>query len=117
MTDGPGSVADLIRTAAEAAIGFRSGLADRPVARPVDREALRTALGGPLPLEPTAPDRVLDLLVAAADPGLVGTAGPRFFGFVVGGSLPSATAADILAIGWDQLAFNATSMTVWRLSR
>ena len=49
MTDEPGSVADLIRTAAEAAIEFRSGLADRPVARPVDREALRTALGGPLP--------------------------------------------------------------------
>lgn len=109
MTDEPGSVADLIRTAAEAAIEFRSGLADRPVARPVDPEALRTALGGPLPLEPTAPDQVLDLLVAAAEPGLVGTAGPRFFGFVVGGSLPAATAADILAIGWDQLAFNATS--------
>jgi glutamate/tyrosine decarboxylase-like PLP-dependent enzyme len=46
-------------------------------------------------------------LVAAAEPGLVATAGPRFFGFVIGGSLPSATAAEVLAAGWDQCAFNA----------
>ncbi len=39
--------------------------------------------------------------------GLVGTAGPRFFGFVIGGSLPAATAADVLTTGWDQCAFNA----------
>ncbi|HEY5881630.1 MAG TPA: pyridoxal-dependent decarboxylase [Nakamurella sp.] len=109
MTDGPGSVADLIRSAAEAAVDFRSGLADRPVARAVDRTALLTALGGPLPARPTAADRVIDDLVAAVDSGLVASAGPRFFGFVVGGSLPAATAADILAVGWDQLAFNATS--------
>jgi glutamate/tyrosine decarboxylase-like PLP-dependent enzyme len=109
MADEPGTVADLIRTAAEAAIEFRLGLAGRPVARPIDRDAMVEALGGPLPAEPTPPDRVLDDLVIAADPGLVATAGPRFFGFVVGGSLPAATAADMLAVGWDQLAFNATT--------
>lgn len=109
MTDEPGTVADLIRTVAEAAIEFRVGLAQRPVGPPADRDALRAACGGPLPAGPTAPDRVIDDLVAAADPGLVATAGPRFFGFVVGGSLPAATAADMLAVGWDQLAFNATT--------
>jgi len=109
MTDEPGSIADLIRSAAEAAVDFRSGLADRPVARAVDRAALLTALGGPLPARPTAPDRVIDDLVSAVDAGLVATAGPRFFGFVVGGSLPAATAADVLTVGWDQLAFDATS--------
>lgn len=109
MTDEPGPVADLIRRAAQAAVEFRSGLADRAVAGQVDLAALRAALGGPLPSEPAAPDRVIDELIAAAEPGLVATPGPRFFGFVVGGSLPAATAADILAVGWDQLAFNATS--------
>ncbi|MFC3807855.1 aspartate aminotransferase family protein [Terrabacter sp. MAHUQ-38] len=49
---------------------------------------------------------MLDQLVAAATPGLVGTVGPRFFGFVIGGSSPAATAADILAAGWDQCAYN-----------
>ena len=109
MTDEPGTVADLIRTAAEAAIEFRLGLPERPVGPPADRAALLAAFGGPLPDGPTAPDRVLDDLIAAADAGLVATAGPRFFGFVIGGSLPAATAADILAVGWDQVAFNATS--------
>ena len=109
MTDDPGTVADLIRTAAEAAIDYREGVAERPVGPPADRDALLAAFGGPLPADPTAPDRVLDDLIAAAEPGLVATAGPRFFGFVVGGSLPAATAADMLAVGWDQLAFNAVS--------
>lgn len=109
MTDEPGTVADLIRTAAEAAIEYRLGLAERPVGPAADRAAVLAALGGPLPVAPTAPERVLDDLVLAADPGLVATAGPRFFGFVVGGSLPAATGADMLTVGWDQLAFNATT--------
>ncbi len=54
-------------------------------------------------------DQVVKNLVEAAEPGLVATAGPRFFGFVIGGSLPAATAADMLAAGWDQVAFNAAS--------
>ena len=47
--------------------------------------------------------------MAAADPGLVATAGPRYFGFVVGGASPATTAADMLAAGWDQIAFNAVT--------
>ena len=50
MTDEPGSVADLIRTAAEAVIDYRAGLPHRPVAGPADRAALLAALGGPLPV-------------------------------------------------------------------
>jgi glutamate/tyrosine decarboxylase-like PLP-dependent enzyme len=109
VSDEPGTVADLIRTATEAVIDFRLGLRERPVARPVDRDALLAALGGPLPVDAAAPDLLINELVEAVEPGLVATAGPRFFGFVVGGSLPAATAADLLAVGWDQLAFNATT--------
>jgi glutamate/tyrosine decarboxylase-like PLP-dependent enzyme len=47
---------------------------------------------------------VLERLAAAADPGLVASPGPRFFGFVVGGTLPVAIAADWMTSAWDQNA-------------
>ncbi len=97
----------LLHRAAEQAVEYRRSLADRPVATPADAAAIRAAFGGPLPQASTAPEKVLDELVAAAEGGLVATAGPRFFGFVIGGALPAATAADILTAGWDQCAFNA----------
>jgi glutamate/tyrosine decarboxylase-like PLP-dependent enzyme len=100
-------LAILLHRAASVAANHRATLADRPVARPIDVDALRKAFGGPLPEAPTPASEVVDALVAAAEPGLVATAGPRFFGFVVGGALDAATAADILATGWDQCAFNA----------
>ncbi|MBY8870587.1 aminotransferase class V-fold PLP-dependent enzyme [Micromonospora sp. PLK6-60] len=96
----------LFRAAADHAAGYRRSLPDRPVGVPVDQAAIAAAFAGPLPAAPTPPAQVLADLVAAAEPGLVATAGPRYFGFVVGGALPAATAADILAAGWDQLAFN-----------
>jgi glutamate/tyrosine decarboxylase-like PLP-dependent enzyme len=99
----------LLTRAADAAIEYRTSLPDRPVASGVAAEDLRASLGGPLTTGPTPPGEVLEQLIRAAEPGLVATAGPRFFGFVVGGSLPAATAADMLAVGWDQLAFNALS--------
>src|SRR5690606_40618408 len=69
-------------------------------------DALLERFGGPLPRTGTPPERVVDELVAAAEDGLMSTAGPRYFGLVVGGALPAATAADVLAAGWDQVAFN-----------
>ena len=54
-------------------------------------------------------DRVVDELAGAVEPALVGTTGPRYFGFVVGGALEAAAAADVLTIGWDQPAFNAVT--------
>ena len=50
------------------------------------------------------PTAVIDALVAGADPGLVATAGPRHFGFVIGGALPAALAADWMVSAWDQYA-------------
>ncbi|HLV58808.1 MAG TPA: aminotransferase class V-fold PLP-dependent enzyme [Natronosporangium sp.] len=98
---------DLLRRAAEEAARFRAGLADRPVSATRDLGEVRARFAGPLPEHPTPPERVVDELIEAAEGGLVASAGPRFFGFVIGGALPAATAADILATGWDQCAFNA----------
>jgi glutamate/tyrosine decarboxylase-like PLP-dependent enzyme len=98
-----------VRLAAERAAEFRRTVGDRPVAPPVDADALHAKLGGPLPDKGADPAAVIDELVAAVEPALVATAGPRYFGFVVGGALDSATQADILAAGWDQMAFNAVS--------
>ncbi len=102
-------LSDGLRRTAERVAGYRRTVGERPVAPPVDSAALRAALGGPLPEEGTAPEAVIDELVAAVEPALVASAGPRYFGFVVGGALDAATCADMLTTGWDQLAFNATS--------
>jgi glutamate/tyrosine decarboxylase-like PLP-dependent enzyme len=93
----------LAKTAAQAA-NYLSGLDQRPVGVRADHSELLARLGGPLPEKPTDADTVVDDLVRAADPGLIGSAGPRYYGFVVGGSLPSALAADWLTSVWDQNA-------------
>ncbi|MDQ3735237.1 MAG: pyridoxal-dependent decarboxylase [Actinomycetota bacterium] len=98
---------DLFTRAASTAADYRASLAERPVAPMVELDALRAAFDGPLPTRSSPPGLVLDELIKAADGGLVATAGPRFFGFVTGGALSAATAADMLASGWDQVAFNA----------
>ncbi|MEV7231091.1 pyridoxal-dependent decarboxylase [Polymorphospora sp. NPDC051019] len=99
----------LFRLAADHAAGYRESLPDRPVGVSIDQGALAEAFTGPLPSAPCPPEQVLADLLAVAEPGLVASAGPRYFGFVVGGALPAATAADILAAGWDQLATNAVT--------
>ncbi len=97
---------ELYRRAAAHVAAFRAGLPDRPVAPAGEDATIRAGFAGPMPDGPSDPGAVLEALVAAAEPGLVATAGPRYFGFVIGGSLPAATAADIVATGWDQCAFN-----------
>jgi glutamate/tyrosine decarboxylase-like PLP-dependent enzyme len=98
----------LLRTA-ERVADYRSSVGERPVAPAIDPDRLREALGGPLPAEGAEPNAVIEQLAGAVDPSLTASVGPRYFGFVVGGALDSATCADILATGWDQMAFNAVS--------
>jgi glutamate/tyrosine decarboxylase-like PLP-dependent enzyme len=61
-----------------------------------------SALRGPLPPGPTSAEAVLHLLHEFGSPATVASAGGRFFGFVIGGSLPAAVAASWLVSAWDQ---------------
>src|ERR1700678_3909232 len=70
---------------------------------PVDVARLE-ALGGPLPQLPSNPSEVLALLDDIGSPATVATTGGRYFGFVIGGSLPAALAVNWLAGAWDQNA-------------
>ncbi|MCT7658795.1 pyridoxal phosphate-dependent decarboxylase family protein [Mycobacterium deserti] len=91
---------------------FLSGLDDRRVAALADAAEVRNLLGGPLPGHGEDPAAVIAALAEGAEPGLVASAGPRHFGFVTGGALPAALAADWLVSAWDQCAaFHALSPT------
>jgi glutamate/tyrosine decarboxylase-like PLP-dependent enzyme len=89
---------------------YREGLGDAHVGPIASRAEVVRALGADLPDAPTPIGAVIDELVSAVEPGLMASAGPRYFGFVVGGSVDAALIADVLTAGWDQVAFNeATS--------
>ena len=96
--------ADPLQRAADLALTFLASLPTRPVGPPVDLTALRAALGGPLPVHGEDAHAVVEQLARAADAGIVASAGPRYFGFVVGGGTPEALAAEWLASAWDQNA-------------
>jgi glutamate/tyrosine decarboxylase-like PLP-dependent enzyme len=83
---------------------FLSALGKRRVAPTATVDQLREAFGGPLPERGTDSVTIIDELIEAAEPGLMATCGPRFFGFVIGGSLPETIAAEWLASTWDQNA-------------
>jgi len=98
----------LLTGAAARVAKYRDEVTERPVFPSVDREDLRAALGS-LRMGPTPADAVIQELAEIVEPALVATTGPRYFGFVTGGALDAATAADMLTTGWDQLAFNGVS--------
>ena len=93
-----------LERARDIAVRFLDSLADRPVHRHPDPALLRSRLDVGLPERGDDPALVVEALAEAVEPGLVATAGPRFFGFVIGGSLPAALAADWLSSAWDQNA-------------
>lgn len=92
----------LLTDATKRALSFLDELPDRKVTGPVDLAALREAMGGPLPEAGLPAESVLASLDDTARPALVASAGPRFFGFVIGGVHPIALAADWLVSTWDQ---------------
>ena len=97
-----------IRKLLEETAGFAAahleGLTERPVGWSAGVDELRLSLGGALPETACDPREVIAHLAAAAEPGLVASSGGRYFGFVIGGALPAAVAADWLTSAWDQNA-------------
>jgi glutamate/tyrosine decarboxylase-like PLP-dependent enzyme len=83
---------------------FVHALGETPVRPTAGLAELRERFAGPLPDGPMDPAAVIDELVANADGGLVRSAGPRYFGFVIGGGVPASLAADWLTSAWDQNA-------------
>jgi glutamate/tyrosine decarboxylase-like PLP-dependent enzyme len=75
---------------------------NRAVGPRLSADEIAPSFAGPLPQGPTDPAEVVDLLAALAEPGLMAIPGGRFFGWVMGGTLPAALAADWLTSAWDQ---------------
>jgi len=90
--------------AAELAREYVATLPGRPVHATTPLATLRERFGGPLPDEGEEPVAVIEALAANAEGGLIASAGPRYFGFVIGGGLPAAVGADFLTTAWDQNA-------------
>ena len=94
----------LLADAATRATRYLSEIATRSVAPTPAALAALAALDTPLPDSPSAPADTLRLLDELGSPATMGMAGPRFFGFVIGGALPATIAANWLTTAWDQNA-------------
>ena len=93
---------ELLHRAAELAADHLDTLETRPVYPQVSVEELAARIDVPLPDGPSEPANVVEELAAALEPGVVASQSGRYFGFVVGSSLPVALAADVLVSAWDQ---------------
>jgi len=98
--------AALLHHAAEAAARFRAGIGERAQRPAIDREEALRRFAAPTPETGLAARAVIDELVDRATPGLGAMTGPRFFGWVIGGSHPVGVAADCLTSAWGQNAGN-----------
>jgi glutamate/tyrosine decarboxylase-like PLP-dependent enzyme len=96
----------LFERAASLAADFRENMTERPAWPTLQGAALRALFDGPTPELGEDGKKVIEALAAAAEPGLAASAGPQFFGWVIGASDPVGVAADILTSAWGQNAGN-----------
>jgi glutamate/tyrosine decarboxylase-like PLP-dependent enzyme len=93
---------DVLYDAARLAREFTDGLPSRQVGETATVEELRAGLTRELTEDGEDPRTVIAELALDVEPGLIASPGPRYFGFVIGGALPVAVAADWLTSAWDQ---------------
>jgi glutamate/tyrosine decarboxylase-like PLP-dependent enzyme len=93
----------VLEVAGEHARRYLAEVPDRPVREAASVDDLRASLGGDLPESGEDPAAVVEQLAEAAEPGLIALGSPRYFGFVIGGTLPAALGADWLTSAWDQI--------------
>jgi glutamate/tyrosine decarboxylase-like PLP-dependent enzyme len=94
----------LLERAAALGIEYVESVPDRPVGPTATIDELRATIERPLPDGPTDGLEVISELAANVDAGLAQMGSGRYFGFVIGGVLPVALAADWLTSSWDQNA-------------
>ncbi|MDX6208528.1 MAG: hypothetical protein QOE24_919, partial [Frankiales bacterium] len=97
-----GSYDKALAAAVEHAHAWLGSVGTRPVPPTASVAEVAAVLGGRLPEHPTAPEDVVELMASAAEPGLMAMGSGRFYGWVIGGTLPAALAADWLVSTWDQ---------------
>ena len=105
-------LANIIDAFATRAVRYVKEVTERrvfPSQEAIDRLAM---LDIPLPDDPLDPVQVISLLDKIGAPATVGSSGSRYFGFVIGGSLPAALGANLLAAVWDQNAVLAVSSPI-----
>ncbi|MBN2394421.1 MAG: aspartate aminotransferase family protein [Anaerolineae bacterium] len=95
---------NLLESTLAHALNYIESLDEAPVSATASLADLRQRLGRPLASEGIDATQVIDELVADVQGGVLGTSGGRFFGWVVGGAVPAALAADWLTSTWDQPA-------------
>jgi len=94
----------LLHAAADAALRYVATIDDRPVAPSAEAVAALAAFDEPLPQQGHVAESTLELLDRVGSPATVASTGPRYFGFVTGGTLPVALGASFLTAAWDQNA-------------
>lgn len=95
---------DLLMDAAKRAIKYREEITDRLVGPSAGAIERLREFEIPLPDNPVNPGQMLEILDEIGSPATIGISGRRFFGFVIGGSLPATVAASWLSTAWDQNA-------------
>jgi glutamate/tyrosine decarboxylase-like PLP-dependent enzyme len=104
MSAQPDAFDEALERARVHAMEWLTSVPTRPVGPAVHADELLAGFAAPLPEHPTAAAAVVDELAALAEPGLMAMPSGRFFGWVIGGTLPAALGADWLVSAWDQNA-------------